>query len=70
MSESTVLFPDFQISIPKAVRDAQRWGVGQKLALIPKNGGVLVVAVPSREELWGSMKGANPEGFRDRADRI
>ena len=70
MSETTTLSPDFQISIPKAVREAHRWGVGQKLALIPKNGGVLVVAVPTREELKGSMKGANPEGYRDRTDRV
>lgn len=59
----------YQISIPKAVRDAQRWEAGQEFVFIPKWKGVLVMPVPTLEQLHGVARGANPSGYRDRADR-
>jgi AbrB family looped-hinge helix DNA binding protein len=59
----------FQLSIPKAVRDENGWRAGQEFAFVPKAGGVMLVPVPTIEELFGSMKGANPDNYRDRNDR-
>jgi AbrB family looped-hinge helix DNA binding protein len=59
----------FQISIPKAVRSARDWKAGQEFAFIPKGEGVLLVPVPEVGKLAGLAKGANPQGYRDRADR-
>jgi AbrB family looped-hinge helix DNA binding protein len=59
----------FQISVPKAVRAARHWRAGQEFAFIPKGNGVLLMPVPKIEDLAGMARGANPEGYRDRADR-
>ena len=67
---TATLSAKFQISIPKAVRTARHWQAGQEFAFIPKGEGVLLVPVPKREDLGGLMRGANPDGYRDRADRI
>jgi AbrB family looped-hinge helix DNA binding protein len=69
MSNSATLSSKFQISIPKAVREAQGWEAGQEFVFIPKGGGVMLVAVPSEEELFGIAKGASSEDIRDRNDR-
>ncbi len=69
MNAVTKLSSKFQISIPQSVREAQGWKAGQEFAFIPKGGGVMLVPVPTREELFGSFKGANPEDYRDRTDR-
>jgi AbrB family looped-hinge helix DNA binding protein len=60
----------FQISIPKAVREAQAWEAGQLFVFIPKGKGVLVVPVPHREALTGIAEGADPHDYRDRNDRF
>lgn len=69
MSNSATLSSKFQISIPKAVREAQGWEAGQEFVFIPKDGGVLLVPVPTLEDLRGIAKGADPTGYRDRRDR-
>lgn len=60
----------FQISIPKAVREARRWRAGQVFAFIPKGEGVLLVPVPKQGDLAGLARGARPEDYRDRIDRV
>lgn len=60
----------FQISIPKSVRAARHWQAGQEFAFIRKGTGVLLVPVPAAEELSGLARGARPDGYRDRTDRI
>lgn len=60
----------YQISIPKAVRTARHWEAGQEFAFIPKGTGVLLVPMPTPEDLAGLARGAHPEGYRDRADRV
>ena len=69
MADTATLSSKFQISIPKAVRDEQRWNAGQEFVFIPKGKGVLLMPVPTIDELRGIAKGANPEGYRDRSDR-
>jgi len=70
MTETARLSSKFQISIPKAIRRAQRWEAGQTFAFIPKGTGVLLVPVPEREQLKGLAKGADPENYRDHGDRV
>lgn len=69
MADTATLSSKFQISIPKAVRDEQRWQAGQEFVFIPKGKGVLLMPVPTIDQLRGIAKGANPEGYRDRNDR-
>ncbi len=66
---TATLSEKFQISVPKSVRERQNWKSGQKLAFVEHKGQVILVPVPSIEDLRGSMAGANPEGYRDRQDR-
>lgn len=70
MAETATLSEKFQISIPKAVRTAQKWKAGQKFVFIPKGTSVLLVPAPELSELRGIAKGANPENYRDRKDRF
>ena len=69
MGHVTRLSAKFQISIPKDVRDAQGWKAGQEFAFVPDGKGVLLVPVPNVDALFGVMKGANPQNYRDRDDR-
>ncbi len=70
MTATARLSSKFQISIPKAVREAQAWEAGQLFVFIPKGKGVLVVPVPHRDALTGIASGADPRGYRDRNDRF
>ena len=72
MSDATVttLSSKFQISIPKAVRDEQRWRSGQQFVFIPKGKGVLLMPVPELAQLAGLAAGASAENYRDREDRF
>lgn len=69
MSNVTTLSTKFQISIPKEVRDAQNWKAGQQFAFVPRGKSVVLVPVPTIEELFGIAKGADPGEYRDRNDR-
>ena len=66
---TATLSADFQIVIPEEVREKQNWKAGQKFAFIPKGGGFVLVPIPTREEMIGIARGANPENYRDRNDR-
>lgn len=68
--EMAKLSAKYQISIPKAVREARRWRAGQVFAFIPKGDGLLLVPVPERAALAGLARGANPKNYRDRSDRV
>jgi AbrB family looped-hinge helix DNA binding protein len=59
----------FQISIPKSVREANGWEAGQEFAFLPKGHGVVLVPIPTLDDLFGIAKGADPTGYRDRNDR-
>jgi AbrB family looped-hinge helix DNA binding protein len=69
MTATATLSSKFQISIPKAVREEQRWQAGQEFVFIPKGKGVLVMPVPELQQLAGIAKGARKVGYRDRKDR-
>lgn len=69
MTATATLSSKFQISIPKAVREAQQWEAGQEFVFIPKGKGVLVMPVPELAQLAGIARGARTNDYRDRKDR-
>ena len=69
MSATATLSSKFQISIPKSVREEQRWEAGQEFVFIPKGKGVLVMPVPTLAQLAGIAKHARSTNYRDRTDR-
>ncbi len=64
----TKLSSKFQISVPKSVRDRHNWKAGQKFAFVPNGKSVVLVPVPTLEELFGSARGANTDNIRDHDD--
>jgi AbrB family looped-hinge helix DNA binding protein len=68
--DTATLSNKFQISIPKTIRTARRWQAGPVFAFIPKGEGMLLVPVPSSEELAGLARGAKPKNYRDRTSRV
>jgi AbrB family looped-hinge helix DNA binding protein len=60
----------FKISVPKAIRTAMGWRPGQVFALIPKGQGILLMPIPTLDELSGLAHSAQRKGYRDRTDRI
>lgn len=69
MAATATLSSKFQISIPKAVREARHWEAGQEFVFIPKGKGVMLMPAPELQQLAGIAKGARKEGYRDRKDR-
>lgn len=67
--ERATLSSKFQIVIPKQIREAMGLEPGQTFLFIPK--GHVINLVPQRDPgtLRGWLKGANPDDYRDRADR-
>ena len=70
MGDTTTLSSKFQISIPKAIRTAQRWEAGMTFTFIPKGAGVLLMPVPKIEALQGIARTASVSDYRDRSDRF
>ena len=68
--DTATLSSKFQISIPKALRVARGWQAGQVFAFLPKGDGLLLVPVPKLKDLAGIARGADRDGYRDRADRF
>ncbi len=69
MTAASTISLEYQVSIPKSFCDKLHWRPGQKLAFIPKGNGLLMIPVPSREELVGLTRGADTSDYRDRNDR-
>lgn len=53
MKAAATLSRDFRISIPRAVREKLKWQAGQKLVLVPKGKGLLVMPPPDLGDLTG-----------------
>jgi bifunctional DNA-binding transcriptional regulator/antitoxin component of YhaV-PrlF toxin-antitoxin module len=70
MAATARLSSRFQISIPKAAREAQGWRAGQVFAFVPKGVGVLLAPVPHRDAPTGIAGGASRQDCRDRNDRF
>ena len=59
----------FQLSLPKALREAMQIQPGQQFELIPLGTIIQLVPKTSIKELRGVARGANPAQYRDRKDR-
>ncbi len=71
LTTTTMLSANYQLSIPVDLCKQQHWYTGQKLVLIPKENGILLVPAPSPEQLIGIAKQAkNCNEYRDRQDRF
>lgn len=70
MTAASTLSSKYQISVPETVREQMGWRPGQKIAFIAGADGILLVPIPEREALVGLARGANPEGYRDRNNRL
>lgn len=70
MAATATLSSKYQISIPKSVPEEQHWQSGQQFVFIPKGKGMLMMPIPSLEQLKGIATGADSSNFRDRNDRF
>ena len=69
MSNIATLSSENQISIPKKICESRNWKPGQKFAFLPEELGILLVPVPTIEDLHGIAEGATITNYRDRKDR-
>ena len=67
---TATLSSKYQLAIPKAVREVLDLEAGQKFTIVIKGRIIELVPVRSMEKMRGIFKGANPDGYRDREDRI
>ena len=56
MKNATTLSSEFQITIPKEVRESQNWKPGQEFAFIPKDRGYLLVISPTIQDYAASPR--------------
>lgn len=68
MSTATVS-SKFQLSLPKALREAMQIQPGQQFELIPMGAIIQLVPKTSIKQLRGIARGANAGEYRDRTDR-
>ena len=66
---TTTVSSKFQLSLPKALREAMKIQPGQQFELIPMGSIIQLVPKTSIKELRGVARGANPAQYRDRTDR-
>ena len=59
----------FQLSIPKAVRSELDLEAGQQFVVLVKGRAIELVPLRTVENARGLLEGADPTGYRDRADR-
>ena len=59
----------YQLSLPKALREAMQIQPGQQFELIPMGSIIQMVPKTSIKELRGIARRANPSQYRDRKDR-
>lgn len=70
IKDTARLSSKFQISIPRAIRAARGWQAGQVFSFVPKGEGMMLVPVPSLDELAGLARGAKAVDYRDQTDRV
>ena len=63
---TATLTPADQLSFPKAICDQLRLKDGQRFEILQKDEVIQCIPLRTAESLRGALKGANPEGYRDR----
>ena len=56
----------FQVSVPKAMREALKLKAGQKMIFINTGSAIKLLAQPSMADLAGIARGASTAGVRER----
>ena len=64
------LSEQYQVDIPKEIRDSLHLKAGQKFSVVVKGDSIALVLKPSIKRFRGILKGANTDNFRDRSERI
>lgn len=67
---TATLTSKFQLSIPKAIREKLKLEAGQQFIFVTKGETITMVPRRGMNEIRGLLNGANPEGYRDRQDRV
>jgi len=67
---SVTLSSKFQLVLPKSIRDEMHLSAGQKFAIIPKGDSIVLTPIRRLDEVRGRLKGADPNHYRDRSDRL
>ncbi|WP_163560079.1 AbrB/MazE/SpoVT family DNA-binding domain-containing protein [Halomonas sp. NO4] len=66
---TATLSSKYQLAIPKEIREKLKLSAGQQFTIIPKGHVIELVPIQLPQALRGSLKGANPEDYRDHKDR-
>ena len=66
--DATTLSTKYQVVIPKAVRERQRFQPGQRFVVVEKGDVVALVPIRESNDLRGILQGADPQDYRDRSD--
>jgi AbrB family looped-hinge helix DNA binding protein len=64
------LTPQFEVTIPKEVRELMELQPGDEVAWIVAGKSVKLVRVPRVDEMKGTLKGYDVSGYRDEGDRV
>ena len=67
--QTATLTSKFQLCIPKALREQLHLQAGQQFVFVSEGETIRLVPRRAPEELRGLLRGADPQGFRDRGDR-
>ena len=68
-STTATLSSNYQISIPKEIREAMHFKPGQQLAFLRVGKSLRLVRVRKMEDFIGATRGADTEDYRDRSTR-
>lgn len=64
------LSEQYQVAIPKEIRDSLHLKAGQKFSILLKGDSIALVPKPSIKAFRGILRGANTENIRDRSERL
>jgi AbrB family looped-hinge helix DNA binding protein len=70
MMLEVTLSEQYQVAIPKEIRDSLHLKAGQIFTVVLKGDLIALVPKPSIKAFRGILKGANTDNVRDRSERI
>jgi AbrB family looped-hinge helix DNA binding protein len=68
--ETVTLSTKYQLVLPKRARERMRLRPGMKFTVVEKGGVIFLIPERKAREYRGIAKGANPEGLREKEDRL
>jgi|JI61114C2RNA_FD_contig_41_2012003_length_746_multi_4_in_0_out_0_2 bifunctional DNA-binding transcriptional regulator/antitoxin component of YhaV-PrlF toxin-antitoxin module len=67
---SLKLTPNFEVEIPKELRDQLGLQVGDEVAWVFEGKSAKLVRVPTIDEMKGTLRGYDVGSYRDEGDRV